>query len=193
MEYIANAFSLQMVRPHHLPFVRFTPLGTTLNIEAAVSIVGHADTARALGVECHRQSVTLNPGDVLYVAQLTGGRLPEGCATLPEGAAFQWVKVHLDPACVPEPVNTEPEPACVPEPEPVNTNPIPLGPETPQKICYVPGLRAGFTSSREDLVAMDAPDWLPLGSMACGIQAGTRDEPSYVRRAFCSRPGAFVR
>jgi len=105
MEYVANAFSLQMVRPQHLPLLRFAPLDAAPNIECAVSIVGHADTARVLGVECHRQSVTLNPGDVLYVAQLTGGRLPEGCTTLPEGATFQWVKVCFAPALAPVPAS----------------------------------------------------------------------------------------
>ena len=42
-----------------------------------------------------RISVTLQPGDVLYVAQLRGGRLPEGTTTLPEGFGFDWVRVEV--------------------------------------------------------------------------------------------------
>jgi hypothetical protein len=30
-----------------------------------------------------------------YVAQLRGGRLPEGCTTLPEGFGFDWVRVDV--------------------------------------------------------------------------------------------------
>ena len=40
----------------------------------------------------NRINVKLNPGDVFYVAQLQGGRLPEGCATLPEGFTFKYIK-----------------------------------------------------------------------------------------------------
>jgi hypothetical protein len=59
------------------------------------SAVGHADTAAALGVPANRISVALQPGDVLLVAQLQGGRLPEGSTTLPEGFQFSWVQVTL--------------------------------------------------------------------------------------------------
>lgn len=59
------------------------------------SIVGHEDTARVLGVACNRESVTLKEGDILYVAQLTGGRLPEGCKELPEGFKFKFFKVRV--------------------------------------------------------------------------------------------------
>ena len=95
MNYISNAFSLGMVRPEHLHLVRLQPVsGPDAD---CVSIVGHADTAAALGVAFNRASVTLEPGDTLFVAQLQGGRLPEGCKTLPEGFSFTWVKVTLAP------------------------------------------------------------------------------------------------
>ena len=64
--------------------------------EDVVSAVGHPDTAAVLGVPCNRMNVRLEKGDTLYVAQLTGGRLPEGCTTLPEGFSFTFVKVTLD-------------------------------------------------------------------------------------------------
>ena len=37
----------------------------------------------------------LKKGDTLYVAQLTGGRLPEGATELPEGFSFKFLKVEL--------------------------------------------------------------------------------------------------
>ena len=60
------------------------------------SAVGHADTARILGVEPNRISVSLKRGDVAYVAQYYGPRLPEGCTTLPEGAEFVYLKVTIE-------------------------------------------------------------------------------------------------
>lgn len=95
MQYVANAFSLQMVDSADLPKVRFEPLSEAPNLDGVTSAVGHQDTAAVLGVPFNRISVQLVSGDVLYVAQLTGGRLPEGSTTLPEGFAFQWVKVTL--------------------------------------------------------------------------------------------------
>lgn len=61
-----------------------------------VSVVGHPDTARVLGVEFNRVSVKLAKGDVLYVAQVVGGRLPEGATTLPDGFQLTFLKVTLD-------------------------------------------------------------------------------------------------
>ncbi len=63
--------------------------------EGLQSAIGHADTARVLGVEMNRVNVHLNKGDVAYVAQLTGGRLPEGSTTLPEGFKFKFIKVTV--------------------------------------------------------------------------------------------------
>jgi len=95
MTYLGNAFSLQMLQE--------TP--ATLKVQEVskeevfgsnfVSVVGHQDTANILGVKMNRVSVTLKKGDILYVAQLTGGRLPEGATTLPEGFSFKFMKVEI--------------------------------------------------------------------------------------------------
>lgn len=97
MIYVGNAFSLGMVPRELLPFVSLAACNTApeLQVGAFVSCVGHADTAAVLGVPMNRINVTLQPGDVLYVAQLMGGRLPEGSKTLPEGFRFEWVRVSL--------------------------------------------------------------------------------------------------
>ena len=89
--YLLNAFSLQMVElPCSVSFQEVDHLP-----EGLESAIGHADTAAVLGVPMNRVNVKLNKGDTAYVAQLTGGRLPEGSTTLPEGFAFKYVKVTV--------------------------------------------------------------------------------------------------
>jgi len=60
-----------------------------------VSAVGHKDTAAVLGVDCNRIEVHLKKGDTAYIAQLMGGRLPEGTTTLPKGFKFKYIKVDV--------------------------------------------------------------------------------------------------
>ena len=93
--YIANAFSLGMVPRELLPRVRLSACDRP-DVASLTSCVGHADTAAVLGVALARISVTLQPGDVLFVAQLQGGRLPEGSTTLPEGFGFDWIRVEVE-------------------------------------------------------------------------------------------------
>lgn len=62
----------------------------------AQSLIGHQDTANVLGVIYNRKSVSLQRGDQLLVAQLQGGRLPEGCTTLPEGYSFKYLLVVIE-------------------------------------------------------------------------------------------------
>lgn len=63
--------------------------------EGLESAIGHQDTANVLGVPMNRVNVKLYPGDTAYVAQLIGGRLPEGTTTLPEGFRFKFIKVTV--------------------------------------------------------------------------------------------------
>lgn len=106
MIYLGNAFSLGMcdiaerfaldVRP-----VSADEVSTWLKKLGFTSTVGHADTAALLTsilgvkVELNRASLSLTPEDVLFVAQLTGARLPEGSTTLPEGAKLRFFLVKL--------------------------------------------------------------------------------------------------
>lgn len=105
MKYFGNAFSLQMLDLDGENLVRILPV-TKEEVkqelqEGFVSAMGHADTANVISnelginVEVNRISVSLNKGDILLVAQLVGGRLPEGATTLPEGFKFKYLKVEL--------------------------------------------------------------------------------------------------
>ena len=95
-KYVGNAFSLQML----VTFPSTVKVEECSKEEALatdnVSVVGHPDTAAILGVAFNRVSVKLAKGDVLYVAQVVGGRLPEGCTTLPEGFTFKFLKVTVE-------------------------------------------------------------------------------------------------
>ena len=95
-KYIANAFSLQMLSelPASIKVEKCTE-EEALSKENT-SVVGHPDTARVLGVAFNRVSVKVNKGDVVYVAQVVGGRLPEGCTTLPEGLSMVFLKVTME-------------------------------------------------------------------------------------------------
>ena len=95
--YLSNAFSFQMVAPNAI--VTSLAVAPEDVPEEAISIVGHADTAAVMSdllgreVPFNRQSITLEDGDVMYIAQLTGGRLPEGAKTLPEGFKLDFRKI----------------------------------------------------------------------------------------------------
>lgn len=98
--YLLNAFSLQMLSdfPCECKYEEVDQLPSGL-----VSAIGHQDTANVLGVPMNRVNVTLHKGDTAYVAQLQGGRLPEGATTLPDGFSFKFIKVtvvgHYPLAC----------------------------------------------------------------------------------------------
>ena len=78
--YLGNAFSLQMLDNTTSSTVTVNPV-TVDEVAAAdfTSVVDHPDTANVLtdmlkkDVICNRCSLHLQKGDVLYVAQLTGG------------------------------------------------------------------------------------------------------------------------
>lgn len=105
MLYLGNAFSLQMVDTAQKNLVSIIPLNKDdfkKELEGGfTSAVGHADTAAVLTneldmqIDTNRIFVSLKKGDTLLVAQLTGGRLPEGTTTLPDGFRFSYLKVEL--------------------------------------------------------------------------------------------------
>ena len=97
--YIGNAFSLQMVADNAIiAKVEVSPEEIPTE---AVSIIGHADTAAVVGsilgrnVPCNRASVMLSDEDVLYVAQVVGGRLPEGATTIPDGMELKFYRITV--------------------------------------------------------------------------------------------------
>ena len=98
-KYLVNAFSIQMLQKGGV--VRFEEIDATDIPSDVTSAVGHADTANVLTnmlgfeVPMNRAFVTLDEDTELYVAQLVGGRLPEGSTSLPEGFSFKFYKVTI--------------------------------------------------------------------------------------------------
>lgn len=65
------------------------------------SVVGHSDVATILSnllgcpVAFNRETVSLSVGDIVFVAQYVGNRLPEGTTVLPDGAEIKWLRVTV--------------------------------------------------------------------------------------------------
>lgn len=96
-KYLSNAFSLQMIanaKEVNLN-VKEIEMPSTEELKEMTSAIGHSDLANILKVECNRVNISLKGDDELYVAQLVGGRLPEGTTTLPEGFSLKWYKIVL--------------------------------------------------------------------------------------------------
>lgn len=96
---LANAFSISMLPMEAMNFIRvrkITPDEIPTDVESAI---GHENTAKVVSsmlgfeVKPNRVSIRMSESDVLYVAQYTGPRLPEGATTLPEGASLEFFEV----------------------------------------------------------------------------------------------------
>lgn len=102
---LANAFSIQMLDVCDQVNLNICKLDIEevkiLLAQGFKSVIGHQDTANVLtnvlgmDVAFNRESIKLSKDDMLIVAQLTGGRLPEGATTLPEGARFEFFVVRV--------------------------------------------------------------------------------------------------
>lgn len=100
-KYLGNAFSLQMLDTTMQHTVTVTPVSASDVPIDCISCIGHPDTAQVVSgilgraVAFSRISVSLDKGDVLYVAQITGGRLPAGATTLPDGFSLTFLRVDI--------------------------------------------------------------------------------------------------
>lgn len=102
---VFNAFSIQMVASLDEASVSFKKISIeqakNLLANGVDSYVGHAATAVVisgiLGIEvpAQRRFGTLVPDETAVVAQVVGGRLPEGATTLPDGMSIQFFQVTV--------------------------------------------------------------------------------------------------
>lgn len=100
-----NAFSIQMISALEEASVSFKKINIeqakNLLADGVDSFIGHADTAAVIGgllgmdVPAQRRFGTLVPGETAVVAQVLGGRLPEGCTVLPDGMSIQFFQVTV--------------------------------------------------------------------------------------------------
>jgi hypothetical protein len=79
---IGNAFSLQMLIDT-VANIQVDPIAKEeIAFNECESAIGHQDLADHLNVPMNRTNIKLSSKDTLYVAQFTGGRLPEGTTML---------------------------------------------------------------------------------------------------------------
>ena len=100
-----NAFSIQMISAMNEASVSFKKISTeqakNLFADGVDSFIGHTDTATVVGsllgmeIPAQRRFGSLAVGETAVVAQVIGGRLPEGCTTLPEGMSIQFFQVTI--------------------------------------------------------------------------------------------------
>lgn len=101
MNILSNAFSLQMITNFPAD-VHIEQIEASDIPQDVISCIGHTDTANVLSdilgfnIPCNRQSITVDTDTTLYVAQVTGGRLPEGATTLPDGCDIRFMKVSIN-------------------------------------------------------------------------------------------------
>lgn len=103
--YIGNVFSLQMLDQNETLAVEVYPLSTwyvqSLLKGKFTSIVGHAPTATIMSnmfntdITYNKTQIQLSEGDFLVVAQISGGRIPDGAHELPEGLEMKFSGVKL--------------------------------------------------------------------------------------------------
>ena len=121
MEYLCNAFSLQMLQGVEAAEISVRRMDDAPCLgEGVRCCIGHADTAAIVGrlvgrpgLKANRENVAIKPDDVVFVAQLTGGRLPEGATTLPEGFEIVWYEVTYRATQPADPTPKPQEPARV--------------------------------------------------------------------------------
>ena len=100
-----NAFSIQMISALDEASVSFKKI-TVEEAKALLagkvdSFIGHVDTAAVisslLGMEvpAQRRFGSLASGETAVVAQVVGGRLPEGATTLPDGMSIQFFQITV--------------------------------------------------------------------------------------------------
>lgn len=83
-KFISNSFSINILPLLELGIVRVKKISPDMIPKDVESAIGHEDTARVVSgilgfeVKPNRVSIKLTESDVLYVAQYTGPRLPEG-------------------------------------------------------------------------------------------------------------------
>ena len=102
MNYISTDFSIRMLKGDaNVSFKRIDFTEIPAKVMSAFGLAD-ADTARVVSnelgmlISVNRINVHLYPGDVLYIAQVVGGSLPEGTERLPDGRLLRFFKVEIN-------------------------------------------------------------------------------------------------
>lgn len=105
MWYISNAFSCQMISKRGKEIttncikIDKNQVKDLIKVKKVQSCIGHTDICNVINselesnFEVNRVFVDLYKEDSLIVCQFVGGRLPEGCKTLPEDVKLEYYLV----------------------------------------------------------------------------------------------------
>jgi hypothetical protein len=96
MKYVANAFSIKMIqKPLTIKVSLLSEKRFFTEAKDAYSVIGHQQVADYLGFPCNRESITVDRGDILYVAVESGSRnnAPFEFQINPETEKFYKVEV----------------------------------------------------------------------------------------------------
>lgn len=105
MQYISSTFSFKMFLPYmqkgKIDFEVIEPEQIPTNVR---SLIHYKPVAQILTfilgrqINCSEESVQFEDGDVLYIAKISGGNLPQGIKVLPEGYEITFLKmtIHSD-------------------------------------------------------------------------------------------------
>lgn len=103
-KYISNAFSPNMISVgNQAKIMEISRARARMFVaqEQFFSVIGHDDVASLISSELNfkfqknRATLIMDNGDFLIVGQYSGPRLPELCASLPEGSNLRWFIVHV--------------------------------------------------------------------------------------------------
>lgn len=97
--YLCNAFSISMLEPHLVKFVKIRVAKDwqiAKAIKEGTSFMGHKQIAEMYNVPYNRKSLKLKMGDKLFVAQYMGPRLEEGTTEIPENSHVIWFVVYVN-------------------------------------------------------------------------------------------------
>ena len=102
MVYLANAFSLQMLPKGCNATIKVSTIEWYEVPQDIESAIGHENTVKAISallrrpIELNRTSISLEkPGDIVYVAQVVSGRLPENVENIPPNIEIEFKKVEI--------------------------------------------------------------------------------------------------
>ena len=97
MIFLINSFSLKMITSFPNDFRCDTISKERFDYykQHAVSYIGNTGLANILNVDYNRESLKIRGGDVLLVADINGGRIPDDATTLPHNVTIRYLCVQV--------------------------------------------------------------------------------------------------
>lgn len=97
VKYILSAWGWSMPQSKHgtVKYEDLTEDEFKEEIQGAIPYIGNPEIARILKLPYSPGYITLEKGDVAYVIQVKGGKIPHGATELPLGCDWKFTKAEL--------------------------------------------------------------------------------------------------